>query len=252
MHSQEQPTSVAAVDDKARVGWGFITLHALAYTGTWLALLTPVLVTIALKVRHLAPEAAASSLSLVLGLGAFFALVGNPLFGRLSDRTTSRFRHASALVDRRSDCRRAGVVVDCDREQHRDGAHRLVSGAARIQCGAGGHHRGLARSSSRRTARHGRRRDGCLFAAGAGERHLSRAVGGHVDVAHIHGARIDLRRGRAGIRADVARSASRAGRSDIAGLARCDRDLLGESAAVSGLRLDLAESSVAACWARRF
>jgi MFS family permease len=91
MHSQEQPASAAAVDDRARVGWGFITLHALAYTGTWLALLTPVLVTIALRVRHLAPDAAASSLSLVLGLGAFFALVGNPLFGRLSDRTTSRF-----------------------------------------------------------------------------------------------------------------------------------------------------------------
>lgn len=90
MYSKEQPTSTA-VDDKARVGWGFITLYALAYTGTWLALLTPILVTIALKVRYLAPETAASSLSLVLGFGAFFALVGNPLFGRLSDRTTSRF-----------------------------------------------------------------------------------------------------------------------------------------------------------------
>ena len=91
MHSQEQPASVAAVDDKARVGWGFIAIHALAYTGTWLALLTPVLVTIALKVRQLAPDDAASNLSLVLGLGAFCALIGNPLFGRLSDRTTSRF-----------------------------------------------------------------------------------------------------------------------------------------------------------------
>lgn len=91
MHSQEQPAWSAAVDREARVGWGFIALYALAYTGTWLALLTPVLVTIALKVRQLAPEAAASSLSLVLGFGAFFALVGNPLFGRLSDRTTSRF-----------------------------------------------------------------------------------------------------------------------------------------------------------------
>lgn len=91
MDSQEQPASSAAVDHKPRVGWGFITLHALAYTGTWLALLTPVLVTIALKVRHLEPQAAASSLSLVLGFGAFFALIGNPLFGRLSDRTTSRF-----------------------------------------------------------------------------------------------------------------------------------------------------------------
>jgi MFS family permease len=91
MHAQEQPASVAAVDDKSRVGWGFIAIHALAYTGTWLALLTPVLVTIALKVRQLAPDAAASNLSLVLGLGAFCALIGNPLFGRLSDRTTSRF-----------------------------------------------------------------------------------------------------------------------------------------------------------------
>ena len=91
MRSQEQPAPSAAVDDNARVGWGFIALHALAYTGIWLALLTPVLVTIALKVRQLSPGHAASSLSLVLGLGAFCALIGNPLFGRLSDRTTSRF-----------------------------------------------------------------------------------------------------------------------------------------------------------------
>jgi MFS family permease len=91
MDSQEQPVLPAAVERKPRVGWGFITLHALAYTGTWLALLTPVLVTIALKVRQLDPQTAASNLSLVLGFGAFFALIGNPLFGRLSDRTTSRF-----------------------------------------------------------------------------------------------------------------------------------------------------------------
>ena len=91
MHSQEQPALTAAVDDKAPVGWGFIAIHALAYAGTWLALLTPVLVTIALKVRQLAPDDAASNLSLVLGLGAFCALLGNPVFGRLSDRTTSRF-----------------------------------------------------------------------------------------------------------------------------------------------------------------
>ena len=91
MNSQEQLASPAAVDHKPRVGWGFITLHALAYTGTWLALLTPVLVTIAMKVRQLDPQTPASSLSLVLGFGAFFALVGNPLFGRLSDRTSSRF-----------------------------------------------------------------------------------------------------------------------------------------------------------------
>ena len=74
-----------------RVGWGFIFVYALAYAGTWLALLTPVLVTIALRVRHITPGRAADNLSLVLGVGALFALLGNPLFGFLSDRTTSRF-----------------------------------------------------------------------------------------------------------------------------------------------------------------
>lgn len=75
----------------SRVGWGFILIYALAYAGTWLALLTPVLVTIAMRVRQLAPANVADNLSLVLGVGAIFALIGNPLFGRLSDRTTSRF-----------------------------------------------------------------------------------------------------------------------------------------------------------------
>jgi len=74
-----------------RVGWGFIGLFALAYAGTWLALLTPVLVTIALKLHQLAPESAADYQSVVLATGAFFAMIGNPLFGRLSDRTTSSF-----------------------------------------------------------------------------------------------------------------------------------------------------------------
>ncbi|MGH8186694.1 MAG: MFS transporter, partial [Steroidobacteraceae bacterium] len=74
-----------------RVGWRFIALYALAYTGTWLALLTPVLVTIALKIRELVPAEAAANHSLVLSVGAMFALVSNPFFGRLSDRTSSRF-----------------------------------------------------------------------------------------------------------------------------------------------------------------
>jgi len=86
-----QPRAAHAQIPAARVGWGFVTLLALAYAGTWLALLTPVLVTVALRVRELAPDTAAASLSLVFGIGACFALVGNPVFGRLSDRTVSRF-----------------------------------------------------------------------------------------------------------------------------------------------------------------
>jgi MFS family permease len=69
----------------------FVFLYAFAYAGVWLALLTPMLVTIALRVRELAPHHAAGVLALTLGVGAFFAMVGNPVFGRLSDRTISRF-----------------------------------------------------------------------------------------------------------------------------------------------------------------
>ena len=74
-----------------RVGWRFVLVYALAYIGTWIALLTPVLITIALKIRQLTPDEAAVNHSVVLSTGALFALVSNPLFGWLSDRTTSRF-----------------------------------------------------------------------------------------------------------------------------------------------------------------
>ena len=73
-----------------RASWAFIGLYALAYTGIWLALLTPVIVTIALRVRELTPEHAASNLALVLSVGAACAMVAGPVFGYLSDRTTSR------------------------------------------------------------------------------------------------------------------------------------------------------------------
>ena len=68
-----------------------MVLYAAAYTGIWLALLTPVMVTLALRVQELAPEQAARRLSVVLAVGALFALFGNPLFGRLSDSTASRW-----------------------------------------------------------------------------------------------------------------------------------------------------------------
>lgn len=72
------------------VSKSFVFLYALAYTGVWLALLTPMLVTISVLVRTLAPQNAASDVALVLGVGAIFAMIGNPIFGHLSDRTTSR------------------------------------------------------------------------------------------------------------------------------------------------------------------
>jgi MFS family permease len=73
-----------------RVGWGFISLYTLAFISTSLLFLAPLLVTLALKVNSLVGiEQAPKSLAVVSGTGALLAMVGNPFFGRLSDRTTS-------------------------------------------------------------------------------------------------------------------------------------------------------------------
>ena len=73
-----------------RVGWGFIALYALALMGTSLLFLAPLLVTLALKINSLVGiEQAPSSLGLVTGIGSLLAMVANPFFGKMSDRTTS-------------------------------------------------------------------------------------------------------------------------------------------------------------------
>jgi MFS family permease len=74
-----------------RVGWGFISLYTVAYMSTSLLFLAPLLVTLALKVDSLVGiKQAPGSLALVAGVGALVALVGNPFFGRMSDRTASK------------------------------------------------------------------------------------------------------------------------------------------------------------------
>jgi MFS family permease len=77
----------------------FVAIYALAYAALWLALLTPAMITLALRVRQLAGGNPARPISMVLFAGAIAALVGNPIFGALSDRTRSRFgRRAPYLV----------------------------------------------------------------------------------------------------------------------------------------------------------
>ena len=83
------PQAVRPVQPVGRV---FIALYALAYLGTNLVFLAPLLVTLALKINALVGiEQAPSALGLVTGIGSLLALVANPFFGRLSDRTTSRW-----------------------------------------------------------------------------------------------------------------------------------------------------------------
>ncbi len=58
---------------------------------TSLLFVAPLLVTLPLKVNSLVGiEQAPNSLALVAGVGALLAMVGNPFFGKMSDRTTSR------------------------------------------------------------------------------------------------------------------------------------------------------------------
>src|SRR5690349_19620990 len=74
-----------------RVGWGFIALYTLAYISTSLVFIAPLLVTLALKVDSLVGiERAPDSLALVAAVAALLAMVGNPFFGKMSDRTSSR------------------------------------------------------------------------------------------------------------------------------------------------------------------
>jgi MFS family permease len=68
-----------------------MALYLLAFMSTNLLFLAPLLVTLPLKVNALVGiEKAPSSLALVAGIGALVAMFGNPFFGQMSDRTTSR------------------------------------------------------------------------------------------------------------------------------------------------------------------
>ena len=92
MPDASRPEAASEPDSRVvrRVGWSFISLYTLAYFGTCLVLIAPLLVTLALKINSLVGiDQAPNSLALVTGTGALLAMVGNPFFGRMSDRTSS-------------------------------------------------------------------------------------------------------------------------------------------------------------------
>lgn len=71
----------------------FLPLFTLVNFGLYLALMTPIMVSMTFRVKHVLGEGvdAAGSLGLVLALGAVVSLFANPLCGRLSDRTRCRW-----------------------------------------------------------------------------------------------------------------------------------------------------------------
>jgi len=92
--------------DRPGVGARFIAGFALGYVGLWVALLTPSLGTLAIRVRQIDAAHSAELLARVLALGAACALIANPVFGHLSDRT----RAAGGM---RRPWMLAGVCVGC-------------------------------------------------------------------------------------------------------------------------------------------
>ena len=81
----------SSMDAQLPVSRRFVVLYALAYVGTILLFLAPLLVSLSLKINALVgTDRAPNSLSLVAGTGAFLAMFANPFFGKMSDRTTSR------------------------------------------------------------------------------------------------------------------------------------------------------------------
>jgi MFS family permease len=81
----------AAPKPLPRVGALFIGVYALAMFGIWMAINLPATVTVALRIAEIDPANKTTTYSLVAGIGTLVAVLANPFFGRLSDRTRSRF-----------------------------------------------------------------------------------------------------------------------------------------------------------------
>ncbi|MEN2739650.1 MFS transporter [Microbacterium sp. X-17] len=92
----EGSTAAAAAIDvetpslpRKRVGRSYITLVTFAAFGGYLALVTPIALSLSLKVEELAPGHP-EILGYITGIGAIAALLATPIIGMFSDRTRSR------------------------------------------------------------------------------------------------------------------------------------------------------------------
>ncbi|GLY01819.1 MULTISPECIES: MFS transporter [Actinoplanes] len=91
LHPSPASASPAAPPAAPDAPTRLIVAMALAQLGAYLTILTPVVVTMSIRVAQIAPNDKSAALGTVLSVGAVLALIGNPFFGAMSDRTTSRF-----------------------------------------------------------------------------------------------------------------------------------------------------------------
>jgi MFS family permease len=79
MSKQERPLDI-----------GFAAALICAYFGAWITVMTPIMVTLPIRVAQISPDTKTVDLSSILGAGAFLAAFVGPIWGQLSDRTRSR------------------------------------------------------------------------------------------------------------------------------------------------------------------
>jgi MFS family permease len=85
------PHSPYAVDTPGREPRGYAPTYALATFGLFFAILTPIMGGLSVKLQSLVGlQEAALQLGIVTGVGSLFALVSQPIAGRLSDATMSK------------------------------------------------------------------------------------------------------------------------------------------------------------------
>lgn len=84
--------SEATIKGQVKTPLGRLTFGIMfGYGCMMLALMTPALLLLTFKMIEIDPDGYTSSYGIVAGIGAFFALIGNPLGGTLSDRTNIGF-----------------------------------------------------------------------------------------------------------------------------------------------------------------
>jgi len=75
----------------SRASGPFIAAYWIAQCGNWLGLVTPVALTIAMRVAQIAePARKMSQLGLILGIGALASIIAAPIWGHISDHTRAR------------------------------------------------------------------------------------------------------------------------------------------------------------------
>jgi len=87
----EPATTLALGEPTERVDRRYSSLYTAASIALWMGFNVPGQVLIAEQIAEIDPARKESSLAIVLSIGAVVSLIANPLFGALSDATTSRF-----------------------------------------------------------------------------------------------------------------------------------------------------------------